>query len=62
MADRKSFLVRLSPALFNEIQRLAEQDLRSINGEIGFLLRQAVEKRLGKRLVPKDGEAKEGEC
>jgi len=48
MAERKSFLVRLSPALLAEIQRLAEQDLRSVNGEIEFLLREAVTKRLGR--------------
>lgn len=48
MAERKSFLVRLSPALYDEIQRLAEQDLRSVNGQIEFLLRQAVAKRKGK--------------
>ncbi len=47
MAERKSFLVRLSPALYDEIQRMAEQDLRSVNGQIEFLLRQAVAKRKG---------------
>lgn len=48
MAERKSFLVRLSPALYDEIQRMAEQDLRSVNGQIEFLLRQAVASRKGK--------------
>lgn len=48
MAERKSVLVRLSPELYADIRRLAELDLRSINGEIEFLLRQAVMKRLGR--------------
>ncbi len=45
MAERKALLLRLSPALYEEIQRLAAQDLRSVNGEIEFLLREAVERR-----------------
>lgn len=48
MAERKSLLVRLSPELYAEIQRLAEQDLRSVNGEIEYLLREAVKRRLGR--------------
>lgn len=56
MAERKSFLVRLTPALYDEIQRMAEQDLRSVNGQIEFLLRQAVEKRKGKKLSSEDDE------
>ncbi len=45
MAERKALLLRLSPALYEEIQRLAAQDLRSVNGEIEYLLREAVERR-----------------
>lgn len=45
MAERKSVLLRLNPALYEEIQRLAAEDLRSVNGEIEYLLREAVERR-----------------
>ncbi|MCX7799167.1 MAG: hypothetical protein N2109_02370 [Fimbriimonadales bacterium] len=45
MADRKALLLRLSQALYEEIQRLAAEDLRSVNGEIEYLLREAVARR-----------------
>jgi hypothetical protein len=43
--DKKSFLLRIDPALWNEIERLAAADLRSLNAEIEFLLREALERR-----------------
>ena len=43
--DEKKFLLRLPPRLFEELRRWAEQDLRSINGQIEFLLREAVARR-----------------
>lgn len=46
--DKKGFLLRLPPALFAELRRWAEQDMRSINGQIEWLLRQALEQRLGR--------------
>jgi hypothetical protein len=42
---RKSFLLRIDPALLTALQRWAEQDLRSLNGQIEYLLRQAVVKQ-----------------
>jgi len=42
MADRKSFLLRMDPALFTEIERLAQADLRSVNAQMEFLLRDAL--------------------
>lgn len=45
MAPRKSFLVRLPPELLAELRRWAEHDLRSLNAQIEFLLREAVRKR-----------------
>lgn len=44
---KKQLLLRLSPSLWNEIAALAEEDFRSINGEIEFLLTEAVRKRRG---------------
>ena len=47
MKDRKSFPLRIDPKLFDELEAWAQQDLRSVNGQIEFLLRQAVHKRRG---------------
>jgi len=47
MAGRKSFLLRMDPALWAEVEAWAQQELRSVNGQIEFLLRQAVQKRKG---------------
>jgi hypothetical protein len=46
-ADRKAFLLRVSPELWKELERWAADDLRSINAQIEFLLRQAVSRRKG---------------
>lgn len=43
--ERKSFLLRIPPDLWKELEKWAADDLRSVNGQIEFLLRQAVEKR-----------------
>ncbi len=42
MADRKSFLLRIDAALLENVQRWANDDLRSLNGQIEFLLRRAL--------------------
>lgn len=42
---KKQVLLRLSPSLWNELARWAEDDFRSINGQIEFLLSEAVQKR-----------------
>jgi hypothetical protein len=49
MADRKPILLRLSPELHRELQRLAAEELRSVNGQIEFLLREALKQRKGGR-------------
>ena len=54
MAERKSILLRIPPELWEELQRLAAQDLRSLNAEIEYLLRQAVKNR-GRRIADDDG-------
>ncbi|MBL9076583.1 MAG: Arc family DNA-binding protein [Planctomycetes bacterium] len=45
--ERKGFLLRLPPPLFEELRRWAEQEMRSINGQIEWLLRDAVVRRTG---------------
>jgi hypothetical protein len=43
--DVKPFLLRLDPRVLAAVQRWAEEDLRSLNGQIEFILRQALAKR-----------------
>jgi hypothetical protein len=47
MAERKSFLLRMDPALWEDLETWAQDDLRSVNGQIEYLLRQAVLRRKG---------------
>ena len=42
---RKAFLLRVDPALFAEIERWAADELRSVNGQVEYLLREAVRAR-----------------
>jgi hypothetical protein len=44
MAERKPFLLRLEPRLHEALQSWAADELRSVNGQIEFLLREAVRK------------------
>lgn len=48
---KKAFLVRIHPELWKDLEKLAAADLRSINGEIEYLLRDAVERRKKKRVA-----------
>jgi hypothetical protein len=43
--DKKAFLLRIDPALWAELERLAQSELRSVNGQIEYLLRDALERR-----------------
>jgi hypothetical protein len=43
--QRKPFLLRIDPALWAELEAWAQDELRSVNGQIEYLLRQAVQKR-----------------
>jgi len=42
VAERKPFLMRVDPAVLDAVQRWAADDLRSLNGQIEFLLRRAL--------------------
>ena len=58
MAERKKLLLRISPALWEELNRWAAQEFRSVNGQIEFLLQRAVEERRkprGPKKEDKDG-------
>ncbi|MCC7039308.1 MAG: hypothetical protein IT516_03255 [Burkholderiales bacterium] len=45
MSAKKSFLLRIDPALFAELERLAQADLRSVNAQVEYLLRDALARR-----------------
>ena len=49
MAERRGFPLRIDPELYDALQRWADDDLRSLNGQIEFLLRKALKdaKRIG---------------
>jgi hypothetical protein len=48
MKPRKSFPLRLSPELYQALEAWAQQEMRSVNGQIEFLLKEAVGRRQGK--------------
>ncbi len=56
MAERKSFLLRIDGEVLDALKRWADDDLRSLNGQIEFLLRRALreKRRLRESDVPKD--------
>jgi hypothetical protein len=43
MAERRAFLLRVDPDLLDSVQRWANDDLRSLNAQIEFLLRRALQ-------------------
>ncbi len=43
--ERKAFLLRIAPGLWQELEAWSRDDLRSVNGQIEFLLRDAVRRR-----------------
>jgi hypothetical protein len=51
---RKAFLLRLPPELLAELERWAVDDLRSVNAQIEYLLRDQVRKRRRAREEPED--------
>ena len=56
MADRKPFLLRMDRQILDALQRWANDDLRSLNGQIEFVLRRALQDqgRLPARDAPED--------
>ncbi len=48
---KKHFPLRIDPAVWAEIERLAAQELRSVNAQVEFLLREALARR-GRRIAP----------
>jgi hypothetical protein len=47
VAERKQFLLRIDPRLWADMEAWAADELRSVNGQIEYVLREAVRKRRG---------------
>ncbi len=60
MADRKPFLLRVDPKLLDAMRRWADDDLRSLNAQIEFVLRRALADWRGKKLPPPGDDSKKG--
>ena len=60
MAERKPFLLRLDPQTLEALQRWAANDLRSLNGQIEFLLRRSLESAGRLKPRPAPGAAERG--
>ena len=56
MADRKPFLLRIDREVLEAVQRWADDDLRSLNGQIEFLLRRALKENGRETNKPKKRE------
>ena len=50
--DKKAFLLRVDPALWAELERLAAAELRSVNAQVEYLLREALNARGVKLKAP----------
>jgi len=60
VAERKPFLLRVDREVLEAVQRWADDDLRSLNGQIEFILRRAL-KDAGRDLRPPDAGARKRE-
>jgi len=57
MAERRSFLLRIDGKVLDALRRWADDELRSLNGQVEFVLRRALQER--GRLKPGAGESDE---
>ena len=60
MAERKSFLVRIDGDVLNALKQWADDDLRSLNGQMEYLLRKALRERGRLKDNDRDGKEKHG--
>ena len=54
MAQKKSFLLRIDNELWKALDRWAQEELRSVNGQIEYILRDALVKKYGKKVLEKE--------
>ena len=45
MAEKKAFILRVNPEMLKELEAWAQQDFRSLNGQIEYLLSEALKKQ-----------------
>ena len=43
MAEKKAFILRINPETLKELQRWADDEFRSVNGQIEYLLQKALQ-------------------
>ncbi len=60
MAERKPFLIRVDRDVLDAVQRWADADLRSLNAQIEFLLRRALQAEGRLKTAPRRGGRAEG--
>ena len=58
MSERKAFLLRIDPEVLDALQRWANDDLRSLNGQIEFLLRRTLQEAGRLKDGDRDGKKK----
>jgi hypothetical protein len=58
MEEKKAFLLRISPDLWKELEAWAQDELRSVNGQIEYILKQAVARRRGAASSDAEGRAR----
>lgn len=54
MAARKQYLLRIDPDVWAEVEKWAADDLRSVNAQVEFLLRDALRRRRGRVAAPEE--------
>ena len=57
MAARKQYLLRIDPRLWVEVERWAADELRSVNAQVEFILREAVRQRRGELRKPTESDS-----
>ena len=57
MAERKTFLLRIDSELWKQLENWAQEELRSVNGQMEYILKQAVSKRYDKQKKGKENKS-----
>ena len=60
MAARKQFLLRIDPELWADVEKWAADELRSVNAQIEWALREAIRRRRGPRQKAREGASSGG--
>lgn len=58
--DKKAFVLRIHPETLKELERWAQEEFRSVNGQIEFLLNDALRKRKKRTPKPEEDGGEEG--